>query len=545
MGILMLFMKMRDQQNRIGAMSIQSAAQWQGTATSIGTASKAMGQLRGEFGKSVDEAGSIIVSMARVGVEEKGITNVARELVAIQELHGISVQESLGYMGQLVKSYDTSSGEASQFLRIARETTKTIPYLSMAEVSSDMMDLTKSTRSYNTDLLDTLSLYNTLMKKDVAKHLGLGDAPESVRKDIVKVVAGFNTELGDGWKASLGEGATAAAKILNFEKMKPAEQLSKMASFITEKTSQYSGAEQEFAVRQLLKQFNFTSAEMQQALGKAFTSGGFSAEGLTSVVAEVASQRDIIEKAQVEDKTAKAKLMKDASTVAKGLMSFQEKLERAITNSILTSIDGKKIMTWVGNMEQWIIAVAPSMIKHMMEGIVSMAEILEIVFGDKDKKRKEAMKSSAISVAIDDILIKRGYKSTVALQREAERVGVSYTDQQALNDLPKILQDVRWAIPLDELNEMVTLMAAVRPEIGKMTEGEQRRTFANVAVQGISSADKFGTTNELVALINAVSIKNAPERMAALLKLFENQIKDRANIEKQVGLAAFQEKRLE
>lgn len=528
MGILMLFMKMRDQQQRIGAMSMQSAAQWQGSSTAIGTASKAMGQLRGEFGKSVDEAGEIIVSMARVGVEEKGISNVARELVAIQELHGISVQESLGFMGQLVKSYDSTSEEASQFLRIARETTKTMPYMSMSEVSNDMMELTKLTRSYNTDLLDTLSLYNTLMKKDVAKHLGLGDAPESVRKDIVKVVAGFNTELGDGWKASLGAGATAAAKILNFEKMKPAEQLQKMAEFITEKTSQYTGAEQEFAVRQLLKQFNFTSAEMQKALGEAFTSGGFSADGLKGVVSAVSGQRDTILKQQAEDKQARKKLMADASSVAKGLMGFEKKLARAIEDAILGSDNGKKIMAWVGNMEAWILKMAPQMIEKMMEGIATIGDLLEVAFGDKEKKRKTARSSNETLQAMDE------YFGTESRGTETRLAGVaasSYEEKLDPKLLASMLQEASNAFPVDELNEMVRTLSEFMPEISSSsaTPGEQGRIVRSVALQGISAGDKYGTTNELVALINAVSSHNVP----ALIKLLREQIKDRALIEKQ------------
>lgn len=514
MGILMLFMKLKDQQARVGAMSMQAASQWEGSATAIGSAQKAMGALRGQFGKTADEAGEIVVSMTRVGVEEKGVTNIARELTAIQELHGISVQESLGYMAQLYKSYEATSEESSQFLRIARETTKTIPYLSMAEVSSDMMELTKSTRSYNTDLLGTLALYSTLMKKDVAKHLGLGDAPEAVRKDIVKTVAGFNEQLGEGWKASLGEGATAAARILNFEKMEPAEQLQKMAQFITEKTSQFTGDEREFAVRQLLKQFNFTSNEMQKAMGNAFKSGGFSAEGLKSVVGEVAGQREIIKKQQAEDKRSRQKLMKDASIVAQNLMGFEKKLALAIEAAIFGSDGGKKILKWVGNMESWILEMAPSLISRIMEGVASMADLLEIAFGDKTKRRGETAGINETLYGMDK------YFTDITSEK---LTGLSEQAKIDPNVLSEMLKQASVQFPVEELREMTQALAEFEPAVSRATPGEQGRIIRSVALQGISAIDRYGTTNELTALIEAVSSRNVP----ALMKLLREQIRDR------------------
>lgn len=538
MGILALFMKMRDQQNRIGAMSMQSAAQWQGTSTSIGTASKAMSQLRGEFGKTVDEAGSIIVSMARIGVEEKGITNVARELVAIQELHGISVQESLGYMGQLAKSYEVSSEESSQFLRIARETTKTIPYLSMSEVSSDMMDLTKSTRSYNTDLLDTLSLYNTLMKKDVAKHLGLGDAPEAVRKDIVKVVAGFNTELGDGWKASLGEGATAAAKILNFEKLLPAEQFAKMAKFITEKTSQYSGAEQEFAVRQLLKQFNFTSAEMQQALAKAFTSGGFSAEGLQSVVSEVAGQREIIKKAQEADKTAKANLMKDASTVAKGLMDFETKLALAIEAAIFKSDNGKLLMSWVGKMQEWLIESLPGLMENLMQTLVGVGEVIDGISsflpgGSRKKTAALESKADAMSGYYGKTM---GTTADKLIGEISKNLKLSSANEE-MSAFTETMHNMVKTMPLSELNAGMQTLKDAAPDlaaaINTMSDESKKQLYSSIALSGISSKQAYGSTgmNEVQALMKAYHDRDVP----ALFQLLRMQLLEETNIQKQLG----------
>jgi hypothetical protein len=334
-GLIALLIKLNDINNRIGAMSQQVAAQWAKSPGNLKAAAGEIGKIRSGFKRTWDVAGQYVVSLSRAGFEKENLVKLSKELMAVEFVQGQSVQEQIGYIQGLVTNFGKAGTEASGLLAAVRENAKTIPMLSMSEAVGDWAELIDKTKVYNTDLLGTLGLYNTLIRKDVAEKLGLGDAPRAVRKEIVKTIAGFSNELEDGWKAALGEGTSAAARILEFEKLIPAEQFARMAEFITEKTQQFTGDTREIAVRNLLKQFGFASKEVQKALGEAFAKGKFDEAGLQNFMKVFQANKKSMQDAKDAAEANRKALIKQGMNIATNLTGTIERLQQWVENKLL------------------------------------------------------------------------------------------------------------------------------------------------------------------------------------------------------------------
>ena len=435
-GIVALLFDIYNKSNKIGAMSRQINAQWGKSATGVSTSSKAMSTLRVQYWKSVEAAGEIVNSLARGGVEEKNMLRISKDLTASELVRGVSIQEQFTSMKGVATGFNMSSVKAQEMLEIVRDTSKTIPLLSMSDAVADVTEMAMKSRSYNTSLADTLALYNTLMKKDAAKAFGLGDAPREVRKEVAKTIAGFGTEMGDGWKAALGEGATAASRILNFEKLLPEQKFKSMANFISDKTSGFAGDEKQIAVRSLLKQFGFASVEVQKVMAEAFAKGGFSAEGLSGVVSEVGAQRKLIEAEQRNSKANRAKLYKDAADIANGLTGLENKLKMAIDNSILGSAGWPEMKKNIDKIARWALTNVPAAMANM---VTILGSISSYIGADKKIKTNRATRRmGAVQTGF-------GEESSVSMRylgKEATRVGGAKWSLSAKKGINEELEDM-------------------------------------------------------------------------------------------------------
>lgn len=339
-GIIALIIKSIDYSNRFGAMSQQIAAQWGESERNLEAASGEIGKIQFNFQQLLDTAGPYAISLARAGFEKENLKELSQDLLATEFRTGQSVEEQANYIKGLVSNFGLADVEANTYLNTVREATKTIPMLSMTEAVQDWGELIDKTKTYNTDLLGTLAMYNALMREDLAEKLGLGDAPRAVRKEIVKTVAGFSAELEDGWKAALGEGATAASKIINFEAMDMTDQFARMADFIMEKTSGLVGDNQKIGVRELLKQFGFTSKEVQKVMADAFTTGGLNAQGLKSLMKETGGLREEMEKSKEEAKKNRQELISKGMAIADGLSGLLHDLQ----------VKMQKVYRWIADL---------------------------------------------------------------------------------------------------------------------------------------------------------------------------------------------------
>jgi len=333
-GIIKLLIGFKDQLDKIGAMSQQINVQWAAGNKNFSVASSSISKIEQSFIKSLEVAGEYNVSLARAGFEMEDMKRLSKELLAVEYLHGQNVQSQVEGIKNLVTNYNKTSSVAAGYLNTIREASATIPMLSMDEAISDIKELTDKTRSYSADLLGVLGLYNTLISKDVAKKLGLGEAPREVRKEIVKTISGFSSELEDGWKAALGEGSTAASRILQFERLFPEQQFERIGQFIQKHTQQFTGDTREIAVRKLLKQFNFTSEEVQKVMAQAFTRGGLGGEGLAKFAKEVGKAREKMKDAEAEYKKNRNVLVNKGAEIAKKLAGTEARIKKWIETTL-------------------------------------------------------------------------------------------------------------------------------------------------------------------------------------------------------------------
>lgn len=349
MGIVELILEINNESRKISGYSKQIEAQWGQQNKQFKRGSGLMHELRGNFAAAFEEAGDFLTTMSRAGMEQEHMNKVASEMVAIQHVQGVSVNEQIDSMKNLVNNLELSSDAAQGQLVALRESARTLDkdiMMSMQDYVSGWESIVERNRVYNTNLLETTAFYNTLIKK--ADDIGLGNMPVELRQELSAVVGGFSTELEDGWKAALGEGKTVAQRIIDFEAMSIPEKFESFAKFINEKMGEVTDenvATQQIKVRELVKQFGFTTKEMQKVLGEAFTEGAFNKESLNKVMQEMAKQKQDAEALEARAGTIRERLLKQGSAVARQLQSLEEIINKAIkdwlrpiVNDLITAI---------------------------------------------------------------------------------------------------------------------------------------------------------------------------------------------------------------
>lgn len=317
-GIIALILELWNIERKAGAMAKQITVQWADSADNIRVATQEMSAIRYEFHKAWEIAGQYEISLARAGFEKKNLELLSRKLYATELLMGRSVQQQQQDIAGLVTTFGIADSEADNYLDTVRAVAKTVPMLSMDQAVEDWEFLVNETKAYNTDLLGTLSLYNTLMRVDLADKLGLGDAPRVIRHEIIKTVAGFSKNLSDGWKVALGKGSTAAIAMLEFEALPIEKQFLRMAKKVEEQTRAYPDKERQVRARKLLMQMNFP-IEAATELARAFAKNAFDPKALASLATTMREQKDAAKAAEEKARADREALIAEGLSIAYGL----------------------------------------------------------------------------------------------------------------------------------------------------------------------------------------------------------------------------------
>jgi len=349
-GIIALIIEALNITNRISAMSQQISNQWGTGSKHLAGSNKLIWQIRTGFKKSFDEAGQYNKSLAEAGYSYEQLKHISSEMLAIQYAQGQAIGDQVAKTKDLINNYDKTDESSQSFLWAVRQASTEMrgkggTVMSMAEMVNSTMKLADMTKVYNTDLLGTTALFNTLASKKLADRIGLGKVPLEVRKSIASTITGMSRDLEDGWKAALGKGATVAEKILDFEKMTDPKKFKRMAEFITEQTSKFSGDMKEIATRNLLKEFGFASKESQKVMAEAFIKGGFSGSALEGVMQVIREQRAHLEKLERDAPAQISKLVTQGKQLASNLTSYQDKLKQWVMNNVVSVI--KDIRDWL------------------------------------------------------------------------------------------------------------------------------------------------------------------------------------------------------
>jgi len=252
------------------------------------------------------------------------------------------VAEQMPYVQGLVANFNKTAHEANRFGFIVSDITKDIPGLTMSEALQDVTSMADQTKIFNISLLDTLSLYNTLIRKSEIWGATIGAAPRAVQKDIAKTVAGWGLGLSRGIKIALGremgvEGGPAA-QVLGFEKAfaeNMGSAVKGMTKWITKRTSGLGGAQKELAIRDLLQEhLGFKSKESSMTMAKAFGKGEMTPEKMDALIQELAKNKQAAEKAaKAYDKNLKS-LVAEGASILKRMASLQKRIDNWIKENL-------------------------------------------------------------------------------------------------------------------------------------------------------------------------------------------------------------------
>lgn len=333
-GIIALIIDLWDKSRKIGALSRQVVEQWERSPKALKEASSQLAQIRYGFKKSWDVAGQYVNILAQAGFEKEHILRLSKDIMAQEVLGRGTAQEQVQNIRALATNFGLTAEQSQIYLEAVKNVSRTIPMLSMGEAVKDWTELIDKTKAYNTDLLGTLALYNTLMREELADKLGLGDMPRVLRRDLAQTITGFSRDMEDGWKAALGEGRTAAERIISFEEMNLGEQFARAIEFADKKTGGFFGKEKIIASRKLLEQMGF-GREVAKELTDAMKSGGLSTEGLRAFAMEFGKEREAMEAARKRAESERQNQIKKAMGVATGMTNSMDRLRIWIESKLL------------------------------------------------------------------------------------------------------------------------------------------------------------------------------------------------------------------
>lgn len=531
LGIIALLLELTNEGNKIGAMSKQITAQWGATSTALGKSSETMSKLRNEYWMSTEAAGNLVTSLSRAGVEEENIKVMAEDVYAVELEQGIAAQEHLAEVQNLSESYGMAMSQASMFLKNARDLTNTIPNLSMEQVSADMMDIVNSTRMYNTDLLGTVSLYNALVRKNVADKLGLGDLPIDLRRNLGKTLTSMTTQLDEGLKAVLGGGDSPAQGIIRFERMGSDKQAEAMLKFVEQNAPGGGGSieDKEFGIRKVLGMFiqdQTTIAKMAEEMA----AGNLTSEKLAKVMEESKAEQEALAMDAKKEAVLRAKMYTNAQSIANGLTDWETKIKRAIKNAILGDADWPEIQRTMNEMLNWLKNEGANLMRELIGVIRTMIEVYKILsgkFGEENEQRKTRARGSSILMEMDKELLSKKSKSMAIQTSGGER---------GFTSLSVVVNDVlRASMKVGEITDALSQFVP-KESLANLANADKRMMLANIMISrleetghgkyaaGLSGNAMFST--EFEQLAEAVATGKVKET----IDILKGQLKETAQI---------------
>lgn len=365
LGIIALFLKIKNETDRIRAYSTKIEAQWGSVNKEYRTGRDLMGSIQKNYKLSYDAAGEFLTSLAKGGMEQKEMNQLAEEMLSIEKLQNVAAADQLSKMSGLVNSFGLANTEAQNHLVLLREEAETLGekgiMMSMEEYVNTWSEMIDKTKVYNKDLLATTALYNTLIKK--ADQIGFDEVPVELRKDVAKTIAGFGAELDDGMKSLLGRGETIEDRLLEFEGLDAVEKFKRFGEEVIKRTSHLEGSTKKIFLRKWMERANFTSKEMQKVMADAFSEGAFSAENFQKTISIIQQERLSKEKMEERAASVREELLRVGKQVSADLVSLETEIKQWVNNKL------RPLVTDLTNAINDLIPVMAEGFKVMGEGI--------------------------------------------------------------------------------------------------------------------------------------------------------------------------------
>jgi len=535
-GIVSLLMQFMNLQDRVGAMTRQVAYQWGGGGVNknMGTASKTMGMLMRQFWMTADKANELAQSVAKAGVEEDQMYGLTKRMTAFQIQGGPAVGEQLTNVKELSKSYGTAQKGAWDLYKGVLTTTKTIPNMSMEEVSADVQNMVALTRNYNTNLLSTVGLYNTLMRDDIAAKIGLGGTSTQLRQNLVKAAAGFNEQMSDGMKAWIASGSSAEGAlgdIFAMESKSAGDQLKMVFNKVRSEFGGQGGAQGKYMMRRglemVLKDSGMSIGDIR-ALSKKVGEPGFNADAMA---AEVNKNIEQLEKDQAAEKAGRKQMYADASSIAKNLLTFEQKMQVAIQNALLGGKNGNLLST-LNRFGDWIIEKLPQLLGVGLNYLNDAVILLQKLLKEKQPSMEDAEEANRSAIAAEEARVgerARGYGEFV----ESQFQGQTKTTGENFVTFGDVLSEIKDRLGERSANDFLSpeTLKAMGPGAQTLTRPEQRQRAWSMALSQIG-IDKYGqdASDEIGKLAEVMATRDKK----LLMNFIKKQLAERTGVMDQV-----------
>lgn len=349
-GILKKLIEAYDQSNRLNAMSRQAMSHWAIGSTAVTDMSDKIQDFSKKFQVAIDVAGEYHKKLAIAGMQFKDLNYFAEELYAREVATGMSIDSQVSAIKELRTEYKQTNSTATGFLEEVQNIQRTLPYLNMDEISTDIMQLGQNAKAFNVDLLGTIGMYKTLMRDSKAlQAAGLGAMPRSFRKEMAESLSKMSAEMPLGYKAFFGRGIegvkSPAQAILEFEKMGAGpggsfKQLSLVVDRINKIMPSAPKEERTLMVRQMLGNMGIFSQNLIYQLSPLIESGKLSKESIDKLLkAEKAERPGWVKDVTEVGKAQQAKITEGVE-ISNDLLGLLKTIELYITNFIVDLLRG-------------------------------------------------------------------------------------------------------------------------------------------------------------------------------------------------------------
>lgn len=295
-------------------------------------------------------AKEITINNVKEAKAAKESVSVAQELYAIQRKYGIDIGRTGGIIKSLQQDFGASNKQARGLLGTAISLGTSLQAGGMRVGISDLLQdwgqLIEGTKVYKTDLLGILGLYNVMMKKDLAKNLGLGGVAKSVKMDIAKTLTSSALNMEFGWKARLGMraglGRSPAEAGIKFEKQLQKSPMEGFKTIVAEVTAMVGDVKKhpfvaEFKGRQLFQGLGF-SKESSVELARSVAAGNLTEKSVEATIKQQLNEDKELRKLQRDWPKQRKALVASAGSIARGQQDFQAILKKWVEDKLMTPL---------------------------------------------------------------------------------------------------------------------------------------------------------------------------------------------------------------
>jgi len=271
-GVLAMILEIFNKGNKMGGYVRQAAVQFSNvrtqstyTAKAVSTASQAAWDLRNRFAMGAEESGMMVAHLTKAGIEERDMgknlivrgretkeyMSLASRLVGVQHATQRSVDEQLKNIMELRNNFGMLVSSAQTVDALIADIGSRIPGLSPEQAVQDIASMNMGMRSFNSNVLDSITLYHSLNRDaedyrqkvaEAREHAektgqafkapaitspygGIVAAPQEMQRGFTSWLSNLGKNLSEGMQIEVGRqaggagGSTPGDYFMNFQRL--------------------------------------------------------------------------------------------------------------------------------------------------------------------------------------------------------------------------------------------------------------------------------------------------------------------------------------